>query len=111
MSGGSLNYLSYHFDDLFNYTPHYGEEGHKLSQKARKFNPMEDKEVSELVWDVACLLHSLEWYQSSDISEEKYREDLQWFKNKWLGVTGNDVVERYKQDLKDSFERILKEMG
>lgn len=40
--------------------------------------------ISELVFDVFCLLHSYDWYASSDTCEETYRNDVKRFKGKWL---------------------------
>lgn len=53
-------------------------------KRARRLDPMEDKQLSELVYDVFCLLHSLDWYKSDDTGEETYRADVAYFKQKWL---------------------------
>lgn len=86
MSGGYLeshhNSLCYIlFDDL--YLMRYGEHV-KASRDARKHNPLDDKIISELVYDVLCLLHSFDYYRCADISEEKYQMDVAAFKHKWL---------------------------
>ena len=60
------------------------EEVQKNERVVRKLNPLEDKELSELVYDVFCLLHSYDWYISGDTGEEDYRNDVKCFKEKWL---------------------------
>ena len=45
---------------------------------------MGDRIISELVFDVFCLLHSFDWYKSGDTEEEDYLEDVKFFKKKWL---------------------------
>jgi hypothetical protein len=72
----------------------YGEEGFSQSKYARRNNPLGDKMISELVWDVFCLLHSYDWYESGDICYETYLEDLKRFKGKWLNVPTDELVRR-----------------
>ncbi len=48
-------------------------------------NVFEDKEISELVWDVFDLIRSLDYYECGDTSEETYLNDKADFKKKWLG--------------------------
>lgn len=47
-------------------------------------NVFEDKEITELVWDVFELIHSFDYYQQGDSDEEKYLKDKKKFKDKWL---------------------------
>ena len=87
MSGGSLNYLAYKMnDELFDQTSvHYSNvDNPKETLYARRDNPFEDRDVSELVFDVACVVHALEWYKSGDICEETYREVLAKFKKNYI---------------------------
>ena len=72
----------------------YGDDGFKQSKKARRINPMDDKMISELVWDVFCLLHSYDWYIEGDTDKETYLEDLKRFKNKWLKVSQEERFQR-----------------
>jgi len=65
MSGGSYDYICYQVGDLS--------------------GRMYDKEMDLLVKDLADLLHDLEWWQSGDVSEERYRKTLEKFKTKWFG--------------------------
>ena len=54
---------------------------------ARKIDPLEDRQISELVFDLFCLLHSFDWYKSGDTGENTYLKDLEFFKSKWLKPT------------------------
>ena len=87
MSGGHWNYQNDTLaHDIFgwNFSPDYGERGFKQAPLARRENPLEDKLLSELAWDLFCVLHSYDWYASGDTCEETYREDVLRFKKKWL---------------------------
>nr|DAG39586.1 MAG TPA: hypothetical protein [Bacteriophage sp.] len=93
MSGGHFNYSNDNAcRDVFGWDvwPDYGDDGFKQSAKARAIDPLEDIVMSELVFDVFCVLHSYDWYKSCDISEETYREDVKRFKGKWLNLTSKD---------------------
>lgn len=63
-------------------------------------DPMEDIEMSCLVYDVLALIHSLDWYKCGDTSQKDYRKDLRAFKKKWL-----DPENRSK-----NLEKMVKEM-
>lgn len=65
MSGGSYNYI-------------YS----RLSEECD--NHMYDDEMNEMIRDLCKVLHDLEWWQSGDSGEEKYRETLMNFKAKWF---------------------------
>ena len=41
-------------------------------------------EMNDLIKDLCDLLHTLEWWQSGDTSEDRYRENLLRFKAKWF---------------------------
>lgn len=87
MSGGSLNYLAFSMnDELYNKAHvHYSNvKNPKEATSARCDDPFEDRDVSELVFDVACIIHALEWYKSGDICEETYREVLSEFKKNYI---------------------------
>lgn len=74
------------------------------SKFSREKDPMHDSELSEMMYDVDCLLHSLEWYESSDIGEEKYYEDVKAFKEKWFGRDCETSFAAYRQDLINRLE-------
>lgn len=65
MSGGSYNYICY-----------------KLSDECE--GRMYDAELDELIKDLAEVLHDLEWWQSADTDEERYRNTVRSFKTKWF---------------------------
>lgn len=108
MSGGTWNYTNDTLaGDIFGWglNVDYGlnREEHKISaMQARKADPLEDKELSELVFDVFCLLHSYDWYNSADTGEDTYRSDVKAFKNKWLKRSG-------QQRIKDEIKKALAE--
>ena len=87
MSGGHFNYKN---DDAcheiygWGVSANYGERGFEQSKLARRINPFGDLVISELVFDVFCLIHSFDWYCSSDTCEETYRKDVARFKKKWI---------------------------
>lgn len=80
MSGGSLNYFYYQLED------HIGDFG--------------DKELDELVKDLAELFHDREWYLSADYGEGDWVESRDEFKAKWFTPHGRqERIERYLSDL------------
>ena len=113
MSGGSLNYLaSTMCDSLFGYKTDRDYEmicNNANAIIARSLNPMHDRELSELMADVMCLLHALERYDSCDIGEEKYKECVNKFKAKCLKRTEKDRLNSYLEDLKSYYEKLVEE--
>lgn len=90
MSGGSHNYIYNRLANALNMpTGHYGDIKHDNNSMdyrwVTKSNPMHDIELSLLMYDISCLLHSLEWCDSSDIGEDTYMKDVKAFKDKWIG--------------------------
>ena len=72
MSGGRFNYLDSQLkSEIFGW-----------ADKPR--NVFEDKEISQLIWDVFELIHAYDWYDSGDTSEKNYLEEKKKFKDKWL---------------------------
>ena len=65
MSGGSYSYI-------------YGRLEEECGGR------MYDAEMNDLIKDLCDLLHTLEWWQSGDTSEDRYREELSCFKAKWF---------------------------
>ena len=68
---------------------------------------MYDIELDDLVKDLCDVLHDLEWWQSSDISEEGYRDTVRKFKEKWFN--GNRD-ERFKDYIDNQLESTRKEL-
>ena len=102
MSGGHFDYKNDQAcEELFDYevSPDYGMGDHAYMSRVfevRKKNPVEHALVSELVYDVFCLLHSLDWYKSGDNSRDKYEQDLRFFIKKW--ITGADALTKSNID-------------
>lgn len=117
MSGGHWNYeTDSTCREVFgwNIYPDYNlssEEMKKNALLARKINPLEDKELSELVYDVFCLLHSYDWYVSADTGEEDYRADVKYFKDKWLKRSSTyrvkDEIDKSVLELKEELLNML----
>lgn len=76
MSGGSYSYI---YSVLWN-------ECHEQ---------MKDAEMNEMIEDLCNVLHDLEWWQSSDISEETYRKTLSNFKTKWFNGNREERLKGY----------------
>ena len=114
MSGGSHNYIAYEINaELFEnrIETHYTNVcDAKNARIARNLNPMHDRELSELMADVMCLLHALEWYDSCDIGEEPYKKYVNKFKAKWMHRTENDRLNSYAEDLKALYKELDAEL-
>lgn len=70
------------------------------------WNALEDREISELVWDVLELIHSFDWYQSGDTGKEDYLEDKAAFKKKWFSNRGV----RIRQTIDNAVDELRKEL-
>ena len=82
MSGGRFDYADSRLkDEIFGW-----------SDKPR--NVFEDREISELVWDVLNLIHDYDWYASGDTSESAYLEKKAAFKKKWLQTPPEERIKR-----------------
>lgn len=88
MSGGSLDYFYSQLND------HIGD--------------FKDKELDDLVSDLAQLFHDREWYLSGDYCEGKWNEARDNFKKKWFTDVGRQqrveqAFDKAKTDLLRSF--------
>lgn len=112
MSGGHFDYKN---DDacreIFGWglDPNYGERGRVQASAAARMNPLEDRLISELVWDVFCLLHSFDWYKCGDNCEEKYLADVEAFKKKWFyaGDIADHIIDLAIKDCKNDIYKAL----
>lgn len=86
MSGGSMNYICYRIE----------EEADNLG----------DRELIELVKDVAKLMHDCEWYISGDYGKDTWEESARLFKQKWFGSSRE---ERLKPMIEEIFANARKE--
>ena len=68
---------------------------------------MYDAELNDLMKDIAKLAHDLEWYDSSDISEESYKKTVAEFKRKWFKA---EREERLKDYIDDAMDKLRSEM-
>lgn len=84
MSGGRFNYLDSQLKgEIFSYGSN------------KPTNVFEDKEISELVWDVLNLIHAFDWYESGDTGRDSYLKAKEEFKKKWLQGDKDQRMKRY----------------
>lgn len=92
MSGGRFGYTDSHLkNEIFGW-----------SDEPR--NVFEDREISELVWDVLNLIHDYDWYASGDTCKETYLKAKANFKKKWFsnrGVRIRQIVDEALTQCKD----------
>ena len=86
MSGGHWNYVN---DSLMNEIFGYIVDA---SEEAAARNPLEDRIISEIVYDIFDLLHEFDWYKSGDTGPDAYRNAVNRFKQKWLGKPSEQFV-------------------
>lgn len=113
MSGGSHGYIGYTLADNLNIpTGHYGDikpDNTGIDYKrVIKSNPMHDIELSIMIYDICCLLHSLEWYDSSDTGEKTYMKDVKAFKDKWIGRSQESRTEECSALIRNYADEIIK---
>lgn len=95
MSGGRFNYAdSNAMNEIFGWAD-------------KPSNVFEDREISELVWDIFQLIHDYDWYASGDTSKQSYLKSKADFKKKWLG--GNRGL-RIRTIVDQSIEEVRKEL-
>lgn len=98
MSGGRFDYMDSQLkSEIFGWTD-------------RPSNVFEDREISELVWDVLDLIHEYDWYASGDTCKETYLKAKAEFKRKWMGNRGvrvkrivDEAIQRTKDELYETF--------
>ena len=92
MSGGYFEYRDSHLkNEIFGW-----------SDTPR--NVFEDREISELVWDVLELIHDYDWYKSGDTCKDTYLKNKAAFKKKWFsnrGVRVRHTVDTAIQELRN----------
>ena len=98
MSGGHWNYQDSRLkNEIFDYsnTP---------------WNALEDREISELVWDVLELLHDYDWYASGDTCKQSYLDAKTAFKKKWFSNRGvrvkrtvDNAIDELRQELYETY--------
>lgn len=115
MSGGRFNYMDRTIcTEIFDEYADYDLEGLKDLKDARKRvrrkNVFEDVEISELIFDVFCLIHSYDWYASGDTGEDTYRKDVEYFKKKWFGKTAMQRAEKVTKDAIEEFAEDIRKI-
>lgn len=92
MSGGSMDYICYRVEE--------------------QASCMGDRELVELVKDVAGLLHDREWYLSGDYGDETWEKSAQKFKQKWFEQPREDrlkaLIEQVFDEAKQECIRMIK---
>ena len=59
---------------------------------------MYDVEMDDMINDLCEVLHDLEWWQSGDSSEDKYKATLTKFKAKWFKDNRKERLKGYIDD-------------
>lgn len=90
MSGGSYNYMYCRINDEY-------------------VDRMFDSQLNSMMKDLVVVLHDLEWWQSCDSSEERYRDTVRKFKKKWFKQTKIDVQKQIESKLEQTKDELLKE--
>lgn len=115
MSGGHFEYLNQTLArEMFGWDIDicYGEKGFSKVNKAGAINPLQDREISKLTWDLLCLIYSFDYYICGDTGEETYLEDLKYFKDKWLKPGRKETAKRLIDEECDELKKELyKELG
>lgn len=100
MSGGHFNYRDSALkNEMFGWAD-------------RPTNVLEDRELSELAWDLLDVIHAYDWYASADTCKEIYLKEKNKFKKKWLSNRGvnvrrivDEAVTELKAELYETFIR------
>lgn len=115
MSGGHFEYLNQTLArEMFGWDIDicYGEKGFSKVNKAGAINPLQDREISKLTWDLLCLIYSFDYYICGDTGEETYLEDLKYFKDKWLKPGRKETAKRLiDEECEELRKELYKELG
>ena len=98
MSGGHFNYRDATLrDEIYGWSDTW-------------HNVFEDREISELVWDVLNLIHDYDWYVSGDTGKDDYLKAKSEFKKKWFSNRGvavrriiDTAINELKQELYETY--------
>lgn len=72
-------------------------------------NRMFDSQLNEMMKDLVKVLHDLEWWQSCDCDEKRYREAVTKFKKKWFRQAKIDVQKQIESEFEKKKNELLKE--
>ena len=99
MSGGRFNYQDMTLkDEIFGYA---GRDEIR--------NVFEDREITELIYDVFDLIHDYDWYASGDTCEGTWNKAKKEFKAKWLTPEGQKA--RYDKYINDTIAELKSDLG
>lgn len=88
-----------------------GEFGARQAKDAREIDPLHDKQLSELCWDMLCLIESIDEYSCGTINADAYMEDVKRFKAKWLKPKGEELakaeIDKSIEELRHELNRVL----
>ena len=99
MSGGRFDYVDSRLkDEIFGWTD-------------KPSNVFEDREISELVWDVLDLIHDFDWYASGDTCKETYLKKKAELKHKWFSNRGVRVRCIVDEALKQVHDELYETFG
>lgn len=97
MSGGRFNYIDGNLkSEIFGWHC----EGEPIP------NVFEDREISELVYDILNLIHVFDYYDSGDTGKDKYLQKKAEFKRKWL----NSCEDRVKYIVDNAINEVKQEL-
>lgn len=92
MSRGFWDYKNeYLQDEIFGWGARYDDKGIP--------NIFEDKEISEIIFDMFGLLYAFDSYKCGDWGEDSWLEEKNKFKEKWLGQTEDERVRRIVESI------------
>ena len=98
MSGGRFNYMDRSAAlEIFDY----------CHDPERIPDVFEDREISELIYDVFELIHDYDWYASGDTGRDDYLASKAAFKRKWLAV---EPAARTKRLIDQAAEHMRREL-
>lgn len=114
MSRGCWDYIDERLcEDIFGYSSGYMNSPpiKPIPTKVREENRLGDAFLSEIAYDVFCMLYACDSYKCGDIGEDTYRKQLKVFKDKWVNHRNSkninrvlsEYVERFKRDIYDYF--------
>ena len=70
---------------------------------------MYDSQLNAMMKDLVDVLHDLEWWQSCDSSEERYRDTVKKFKKKWFKQTKIGVQKLIESEFEKTKDELMKE--
>lgn len=77
----------------------------------RPYNVFEDREISELVWDVLDLIHDYDWFSCGDTGEDAWIKSKTAFKDKWFGKQEDRTKRIVDQVINDARDELYKTFG